>query len=96
MVMHPVSLTASEGVVSSLTNTRSSSSIRGRGDSQVSGSSSVGSYVPAYVTSHDVTTSHSSRVTQSQTVYDDSDNGECVCLCICSVCMCMRVCVVCV
>ena len=95
MIMHPVSPTASEGVVSSLANTRSSSSIRGRGDSQVSGSSSVGSHDPANSTSHDpanstshdVTPCHSNPITPSQTVYDDSDNGEYVCLCVYSVCV---------
>jgi len=76
MVMHPVSPTASEGVVSSLANMTSSSSIRGRGDSQVSGSSIVGSHDQANNTSHDVTTSHSHPYAPSLNVNDDSDNGE--------------------
>ena len=91
MVMHPVSPTASEGVASSLTNMKSSSSIRDRGDSQVSGSSSVGSHDPANNTSHDVTTDHSHPITPSQTVYDDSDDGECV-VCVFVQWLCLFVC----
>jgi len=93
IVMHRVSPTASEGVVSSLANMRSSSSIRGRGDSQVPGNSSVGSHDPTNITSHNVTTSHSDPVIPSLTVYDDSDNGVSVCVCVVYVCACMCVCV---
>ena len=90
MVMHPLSPTASESVVRQ-SSLRSSSSARGRGDSQVSGNSSVGSQDQTSVSSRDETTGHSNPVTSSQTVYDEADHsGACVCVC---VCVCVRACV---